>query len=191
MSAIVAPPVEEAILQEAVVSEQPVPVGPQIEYQILLPNEEEIKGTDLYRMISLAYEERRSINLKYFAKFIHNRNHYYLKHSEVLDDITECLLGRISKTSRFLTETESYLQEMCNSYRQLFQETQKSKAFQYVLQPANPRTKSNFQWSQHATNGMKSLVTAANNISSRMRSFEYYLSTTCIETLRKINNTFN
>jgi hypothetical protein len=49
MSAIVAPPVEEAILQEAVVSEQPVPVGPQIEHQILLPNEEEIKGTDLWR----------------------------------------------------------------------------------------------------------------------------------------------
>jgi hypothetical protein len=98
-------------------------------------------------MISSAYFERKEINMRYFTRFVHNRNHYYLKHTDVLDDITECILARVKCTSEYLRETTAYFEDTVKAYRTFSQECAKIGDLSYLVRPADMHTKNKYKWS--------------------------------------------
>ena len=137
-------------------------------------------------MISSAYYERKEINIRYFTRFVHNRNHYYLKHTTVLDDITECILFRMKRTVEYLHEVIAHFEQTTHAYRSFSQESAKITRFAYLGRASDLKTKNRFQWSTHVSEGMKKLVLNQNGLVSRMRAEEYYLTTTCLQGLAKI-----
>jgi hypothetical protein len=107
--------------------------------------------------------------MRYFTRFVHNRNHYFLKHSEVLDDITEKILNRAKCTSEYLSEAAAYFEETVKAYRTFHQEFAKIGDLSYLVRAGDLNTKNKYKWSSEATDGMKQLLLAQNGLTSRMR----------------------
>lgn len=49
---------------------------------------------------------------------MHNRNHYNLKHSAVLDDMTEAMLSKLEATNNFLDNMAHFIQHTSSAYAQ-------------------------------------------------------------------------
>lgn len=116
---------------------------------------------------------------------MHNRNQYYLRHAATLDDMTDCIIARMKRTLEYMAETIAFLRETAHSYRLFSEESRKVNQLSYLTKPSEAATKSRYQWSGRAAEGMKQVFLSQTDYNSRMRGEEYFLSANCIDALMK------